>query len=52
VVKSLSGFFLNPEQVLQELGYNKNTRAEEITVEDYIRLMQKNILYTNLKVTS
>lgn len=36
VAKSLRNFFKDPEQILQELGYNKNVRAEEISVEDYI----------------
>ncbi|MDR1235744.1 MAG: 16S rRNA (adenine(1518)-N(6)/adenine(1519)-N(6))-dimethyltransferase RsmA [Holosporaceae bacterium] len=40
-VKSLSDFFPDPERVLVELGYNKNTRAEEISVKDYIELMRK-----------
>jgi 16S rRNA (adenine1518-N6/adenine1519-N6)-dimethyltransferase len=40
VTKPLSTFFQNPEHVLQELGYDKNTRAEEISVDDYIKLLQ------------
>ncbi|MDR2781108.1 MAG: 16S rRNA (adenine(1518)-N(6)/adenine(1519)-N(6))-dimethyltransferase RsmA [Holosporaceae bacterium] len=38
VIKPMSVFFSNPEHVLQKLGYNKNTRAEEISVEDYTKL--------------
>jgi 16S rRNA (adenine1518-N6/adenine1519-N6)-dimethyltransferase len=40
VHKSLSKFCVNAKQILQELGYDANTRAEEITVENYIRFMR------------
>jgi 16S rRNA (adenine1518-N6/adenine1519-N6)-dimethyltransferase len=38
VIKSLSVFFQNPTHILRELGYDKNTRAEEISVDDYIKI--------------
>jgi 16S rRNA (adenine1518-N6/adenine1519-N6)-dimethyltransferase len=41
VAKSLSKFFQNPENVLREFGYDKNVRAEEISVEDYVELVSK-----------
>ncbi|MDR1561443.1 MAG: 16S rRNA (adenine(1518)-N(6)/adenine(1519)-N(6))-dimethyltransferase RsmA [Holosporaceae bacterium] len=43
VAKSLGKFFENPEQVLKELGYDKNTRAEQISVSDYIKMLDLSI---------
>ncbi|MDR1375437.1 MAG: 16S rRNA (adenine(1518)-N(6)/adenine(1519)-N(6))-dimethyltransferase RsmA [Holosporaceae bacterium] len=40
-VKSLGIFFPDPEETLESLGYHKNTRAEEITVVDYIKILEK-----------
>jgi len=38
VVKSLGKYFQNPAQILEDLGYDKNTRAEEISVDDFIKM--------------
>jgi 16S rRNA (adenine1518-N6/adenine1519-N6)-dimethyltransferase len=38
MAKSLRNFFKNPKQILQELGYSENVRAEEISVNDYVQL--------------
>ncbi|MDR0753314.1 MAG: 16S rRNA (adenine(1518)-N(6)/adenine(1519)-N(6))-dimethyltransferase RsmA [Holosporaceae bacterium] len=38
VAKTLTKFIKDPEQILRDLGYNANTRAEEISVEDYAKL--------------
>jgi 16S rRNA (adenine1518-N6/adenine1519-N6)-dimethyltransferase len=40
VIKSLSRFLKDPGQTLLQMGYNANTRAEEITVEDYAKLFR------------
>jgi 16S rRNA (adenine1518-N6/adenine1519-N6)-dimethyltransferase len=37
VAKTLTNI-KNPEQILRELGYDANVRAEEILVEDYAKL--------------
>jgi 16S rRNA (adenine1518-N6/adenine1519-N6)-dimethyltransferase len=47
ILKALSKFVLYPEQFLLNLGYHKNTRAEEITVEDYIKTMVSSQIYLN-----
>ncbi|MDR0632028.1 MAG: 16S rRNA (adenine(1518)-N(6)/adenine(1519)-N(6))-dimethyltransferase RsmA [Holosporaceae bacterium] len=39
VVKSLSKFCIDAKQILQELGYGPNTRAEEISVENYTKFI-------------
>ncbi|MDR1982301.1 MAG: 16S rRNA (adenine(1518)-N(6)/adenine(1519)-N(6))-dimethyltransferase RsmA [Holosporaceae bacterium] len=39
VVKTLANFFPHPEELLLNLGYHRNTRAEEITVDDYMKIM-------------
>ncbi len=41
VAKSLGKFFQDPIRVLEDFGYNKNTRAEEISVNDFIEICSK-----------
>jgi 16S rRNA (adenine1518-N6/adenine1519-N6)-dimethyltransferase len=38
IIKTLAKFVPHPEQLLLSLGYDKNTRAEEITVDDYVKI--------------
>lgn len=38
VAKSLRKYFQDPVQILENFGYNKNTRAEEISVDDFIKI--------------
>lgn len=45
VAKSLVKYSDNIEQILSNLGYNKQTRAEEISVEDFQKLVS--IVYNN-----
>ncbi|GHT93408.1 hypothetical protein FACS1894122_08580 [Alphaproteobacteria bacterium] len=33
-------YFQNPVEVLQSLGYDSNTRAEQISVQDFIKILQ------------
>jgi 16S rRNA (adenine1518-N6/adenine1519-N6)-dimethyltransferase len=40
VAKFLSKFLQNPEQVLRDFGHDKNARAEEISVENYEKLLR------------
>ncbi|MDR2794987.1 MAG: 16S rRNA (adenine(1518)-N(6)/adenine(1519)-N(6))-dimethyltransferase RsmA [Holosporaceae bacterium] len=35
---SLKKYFVNPSEVLRNLGYDENTRAEQITVADFIKM--------------
>ena len=39
VAKALSKYFDNATEVLFELGYAPNTRAEEISIEDYLKIL-------------
>ncbi len=38
VMKMFAKIFSNAEQVLRDFGYDKNTRAEQISVQDYIQI--------------
>jgi 16S rRNA (adenine1518-N6/adenine1519-N6)-dimethyltransferase len=39
VSKSLKKYFADPDTVLQNLGYKPNARAEEISVNDYLKMI-------------
>jgi 16S rRNA (adenine1518-N6/adenine1519-N6)-dimethyltransferase len=39
VSKALSAFFGDPEKLLLDLGYGRNTRAGEISVADYVKML-------------
>lgn len=49
VSKALKKFHPNPQEFLQKIGYDKDTRAEEICVEDYIKICRllKNDCFQN-----
>lgn len=38
VIKMLAKFFNDAEKILYDLGYDNNTRAEQISVEDYVKI--------------
>ncbi|MDR2067461.1 MAG: 16S rRNA (adenine(1518)-N(6)/adenine(1519)-N(6))-dimethyltransferase RsmA [Holosporaceae bacterium] len=40
-IKYLGAFLPDPEDTLKILGYDKNIRAEEISVADYIKILEK-----------
>lgn len=41
ITKSLGKSFQDPIQILEDFGYNKNTRAEEISVNDFIEICSR-----------
>ncbi|MDR3186910.1 MAG: 16S rRNA (adenine(1518)-N(6)/adenine(1519)-N(6))-dimethyltransferase RsmA [Holosporaceae bacterium] len=41
VVKSLGALLANPEEALKTLGHDKNTRAEEISIANYLKILEK-----------
>ncbi len=41
VEKSMQKYFDNPESILRQFGYDKNTRAEDISVEDYLSMFAR-----------
>ena len=38
VTKAMQKYFSAPEEILRQLGYNHQTRAEDISVEDYLNM--------------
>jgi 16S rRNA (adenine1518-N6/adenine1519-N6)-dimethyltransferase len=38
VVKHFEKYFSNPIEILEKFGYDKNTRAEQISVDDYVAI--------------
>ena len=41
VEKSMQKYFDNPESILRQFGYDKNTRAEDISVDDYLNMFAR-----------